>query len=176
MSNFGLPFEEGCSHWTNNHVTFDYTKILSPTKVNSFTYTFNNLHFQRSGNPIDPTQYPGKAGVAPGFRFQDAGVMTVPSDPKYVVSTRFGSIAGYFGTNGNTYFDVTPWVDEFRDSLTLSLGAHLIKLGGEFSHTEAYRHENISADGSVYNWGGSIANNGWAEYLLGRPNSYSQES
>ena len=176
VSNFGLPFEEGYSHWTNNHVTFDYTKILSPTKVNTFTYTFNNLHFQRNGNPIDPAQYPGSAGVAPGFRFQDAGVLTVPSDPKYVVSTRFGSIAGYFGTNGNTYFDVTPWVDEFRDSFTLSLGAHLIKLGGEFSHTEAYRHENISADGSTYNWGGSIANNGWAEYLLGRPNQFSQES
>ena len=176
VSNFGLPFEEGYSHWTNNHVTFNYTKILSPTKVNSFTYTFNNLHFQRSGNPIDPDKYPGSAGVAPGFRFQFAGVQTVPSDPKYVVSTRFGTIAGYFGTNGNTYFDVTPWVHEFRDSLTFSLGAHLIKVGGEFSRTEAYRHENISADGSTYNWGGSIANNGWAEYLLGRPNQYSQES
>ena len=65
---------------------------------------------------------------------------------------------------------------EFRDSLTLSLGAYLIKLIGEFSRTEAYRHENISADGSTYNWGGSIANNGWAEYLLRWPNEYSQES
>lgn len=176
VSNFGLPFEEGYSHWTNNHVTATYVKILSPTKVNSLSYTFNFLHFQRNCDPIDPGQYPGKPGVAPGFRFQDAGVMTVPSDPKYVVSTRFGSIAGYFGTNGNTYFDVTPWVDEFRDSLTITLGSHLIKVGGEFSHTEAYRHENISADGSTYSWGGSIANNGWAEYLLGRPNQYSQES
>lgn len=176
VSNFGLPFEEGYSHWTNNHVTATYIKVISPTKVNSLTYTFNFLHFQRNCNPIDPQQYPGGSGVAPGFRFQNAGVMTVPSDPKYVVSTRFGSIAGYFGTNGNTYFDVTPWVDEFRDSFTVTLGSHLIKLGGEFSHTEAYRHENISADGSVYSWGGSIANNGWAEYLLGRPNSYSQES
>jgi hypothetical protein len=176
VSNFGLPFEEGYSHWTNDHMAANYTKILSPTKVNSFTYTFNFLHFQRNCDPIDPAQYPGGSGVAPGFRFQDAGVMTVPSDPKYVVSTRFGSIAGYFGTNGNTYFDVTPSVHEFRDSLTITLGSHLIKLGGEFSHTEAYRHENISADGSTYNWGGSIANNGWAEYLLGRPNQFSQES
>jgi hypothetical protein len=176
VSNFGLPFEEGYSHWTNNHVTASYVKVLSPTKVNSLTYTFNFLHFQRNCDPIDPAKYPGSDGVAPGFRFQDAGVMTVPSDPKYVVSTRFGSIAGYFGTNGNTYFDVTPWVDEFRDSLTITLGSHLLKIGGEFSHTEAYRHENISADGSTYSWGGSIANNGWAEYLLGRPNQFSQES
>jgi len=176
VSNFGLPFEEGYSHWTNDHVTANYIKILSPTKVNSFTYTFNYLHFQRNCDPIDPKDYPGKDGVAPGFRFQDAGVMTTPSDPKYVVSTRFGSIAGYFATNGNTYFDVTPWVHEFRDSLTITLGSHLIKVGGEFSHTEAYRHENISADGSTYSWGGSIANNGWAEYLLGRPNQFSQES
>jgi hypothetical protein len=176
VSNFGLPFEEGYSHWTNNHVTASYVKILSPTKVNSLTYTFNFLHFQRNCDPIDPEQYPGGNGVAPGFRFQDAGVMTVPSDPKYVVSTRFGSIAGYFGTNGNTYFDVTPWVDEFRDSITITAGSHLIKIGGEFSRTEAYRHENISADGSTYSWGGSIANNGWAEYLLGRPNQFSQES
>src|SRR5579863_1697846 len=96
VSNFGLPFEEGYSHWTNDHVTASYLRLLSPTKVNSLTYTFNYLHFQRNCDPIDPKQYPGGSGVAPGFRFQDAGVMTVPSDPKYVVSTRFGSIAGYF--------------------------------------------------------------------------------
>jgi hypothetical protein len=60
--------------------------------------------------------------------------------------------------------------------LTITLGSHLIKLGGEFSHTEAYRHENISADGSTYSWGGSIANNGWAEYLLGRPNQFTERA
>ena len=27
VSNFGLPFEEGYSHWTNNHMTANYTKI-----------------------------------------------------------------------------------------------------------------------------------------------------
>src|SRR5882724_6841453 len=79
VSNFGLPFEEGYSHWTNDHMAANYTKILSPTKVNSLTYTFNYLHFQRNCDPILPDQYPSKNGAAPGFRFQDAGVLTVPS-------------------------------------------------------------------------------------------------
>src|ERR1700688_146049 len=74
VSNFGLPFEEGYSHWTNDHITASYLRLLSPTKVNSLTYTFNYLHFQRNCDPIDPGQYPGGAGQAPGFRFQNAGV------------------------------------------------------------------------------------------------------
>ena len=176
VANSNLPLFNGYNHWTNNHVSSNYTKILSPTKVNSLTYTFNFLHFQRAAEPILPDKYPGSTGVAPGFRFQDAGVMTTPSDPKYTVSTRFGSVAGYFATGGNTYFDVTPWAHEFRDTLTITLGPHLIKIGGDFTKTEAYRHENISADGSAYSWGGSIANNGWASICSGLPSNYSQES
>src|SRR5207253_460505 len=99
--------------------------VIPASQISKQALAIANLHFQRNCNPIDPSQYPGGSGVAPGFRFQDVGVMTVPSDPQYVVSTRFGSIAGYFGTNGNTYFDVTPWVHEFRDSLTITLGSHL---------------------------------------------------
>jgi hypothetical protein len=72
VSNFGLPFEEGYSHWTNDHVAANYTKILSPTKVNSFTYTFNNLHFQRNCDPIDPGQFPG--GNVSGRRGHDGSL------------------------------------------------------------------------------------------------------
>ena len=78
--------------------------------------------------------------------------------------------------SGNTYFDVNPFVHEFRDALTITRGAHLIKLGAEFTKTEAYRHESNAADGSSFGWNGSRATNGWAEFLLGLPNTYNQQS
>jgi len=71
---------------------------------------------------------------------------------------------------------VNPFVHEFRDSLTITRGAHLIKLGAEFTRTEVYRHESNAADGSSFGWNGSRANNGWAEFLLGLPNTYNQQS
>jgi hypothetical protein len=176
-ANNSLPLFNGFNNWTNNHIASNYTKVVSPTILNSLTYTFNYLHFQRAAFPILPDQFPGKPPmIAPGLRFQDVGVHTTPSAPQYTVSTRFGSVAGYFGTGGNTFFDVGPFAHEFRDTVTITRGAHLIKAGVEFTISEAYRHENLSADGSTFTWGGSIANNGWAEYLLGLPSNYSQES
>ena len=44
-ANAGLPLFNGFNNWTNNHLVGNYTKILSPTVVNSFTYTLNRLAF-----------------------------------------------------------------------------------------------------------------------------------
>jgi hypothetical protein len=172
-----LPLFTDYNSWINDHVTANYAKIVTPNMVNSFSYTFNLLQVVRYANPILPDQFPGKPpALAPGLRFQDVGVNTTPSNPQYTVAPRFGTITGYFTMNGNTYFGVNPFVHEFRDALTITRGAHLIKLGAEFTKTEAYRHESNAADGSSFGWNGSRATNGWAEFLLGLPNTYNQQS
>jgi len=172
-----LPLFSDYNSWINDHVTANYGKIVTPNMVNSFSYTFNLLQVVRYANPILPDQFPGKPPtLAPGLRFQDVGVNTTPSNPQYTVAPRFGSITGYFNMTGNTYFGVNPFVHEFRDALTITQGAHLIKVGAEFTKSEAYRHESNAADGSSFGWNGSRATNGWAEFLLGLPNTYNQQS
>jgi hypothetical protein len=172
-----LPLFNNYNSWINDHVTANYAKIVTPNMVNSLSYTFNLLQVVRFAEPILPDQFPGKPPtLAPGLRFQDVGVQTTPSNPQYTVAPRFGSITGYFSMSGNTYFDVNPYVHEFRDALTITRGAHLIKVGAEFTFNEAYRHESNAADGSSFGWNGSRATNGWAEFLLGLPNTYNQQS
>lgn len=176
-ANAGLPLFNGFNNWTNNHLVGNYTKIISPTILNSLTYTLNRLAFVRAADPILPDQFPGKPPeVAPGLRYQNFGVNTAAQAPQYPYSTRLGSFSGYFGTGGNTYFDVVPTAHEIRDTATLTRGAHLIKLGFDFALSEASRHEIFNADGASFDFNGSRAGNGFAEWLLGLPTSFQQYS
>ena len=177
VANAGMPLFNGFNNWTNNHLVGNYTKIITPTIVNAFTYTMNRLAFARAALPILPDKYPGTPGsVAPGLRYQYFGVKTVAQAPEYPFSTRLGSFAGYFSTGGNTAFDVVPTAHEFRDTATITRGAHILKLGIEVATSEASRHEVYNADGASYTFGGTRASNGWAEWLLGLPTNFMQYS
>ncbi len=177
VANAGLPLFNGFNNWTNNHIVGNYTKILSSTVLNSLTYTLNRLSFVRAANPILPGQFPGKPpGIAPGLRYQNFGVMTTAQAPEFPYSTRLGAFAGYFGTGGNTYFDVVPTAHEIRDTVALTRGAHSVKVGAEVAFSDANRHEVFNADGASFNFGGTRAGNGWAEWLLGLPTSFQQYS
>jgi outer membrane receptor protein involved in Fe transport len=176
-ANAGLPLFNGFNNWTNNHFVANYTKIVSPAVVNALTYTLNRLAFVRGPDPILPDQFPGDPpNVAPGFRYQDVGVMTTPQDPQYPMSTRLGTISGYFSTNGNTYFDVVPTAHEIRDTLAVTKGGHSLKFGAEWATSEANRHEIYNADGASYDFGGTRAANGFAEFLMGLPTNFQQYS
>jgi len=176
-SNAGLPLFNGFNHWTNNHIVANYTRIITPAVLNSLTYTLNRLAFVRAADPILPDQFPGKPpAVAPGLRYQYFGVKTTAQDPQYPYSTRLGSFAGYFGTGGNTYFDVVPFAHEVRDTLAFTRGAHSIRLGVEVAFSDANRHEVFNADGASFNFGGTRAGNGWAEWMLGLPTNFQQYS
>src|SRR5260370_9702717 len=130
-----LPLFSDYNSWINDHVTANYAKVVTPAMVNSFSYTFNLLQVVRYANPILPDQFPGKPpSLAPALRFQDVRVNTTPSNPQHTAAPRFGSITGYFTMTGNTYFGVNPFVHEFRDALTITRGAHLIKIDAEFTN------------------------------------------
>src|SRR5207237_3139165 len=65
---------------------------------------------------------------------------------------------------------------EIRDTLAFTRGAHSIRLGVEIAFSDANRHEVFNADGASFNFGGTRAGNGWAEWMLGLPTSFQQYS
>jgi len=60
--------------------------------------------------------------------------------------------------------------------LTWTRGAHLIKIGGEYAYNIADREASNESDGQTFNCSGLRAGNGYADYLLGLPANYTQQS
>ncbi len=175
--NFNIPLSNGTVNWINNRLTAAYTSVLSPAVVHAFTYTMNFADVSRFPVPILPERFPGKPpGIAPGFRYSDIGVRTQSSDPKSVMGTRLGNISGYYNINGINLVDDHPRVHEFRDTVTVVRGAHLLKLGGEFTTSEVARVNNFEMDGASFAWNASKTGNGHGDYLLGLPSNYQQYS
>jgi hypothetical protein len=175
--NFNVPLANGQGSWTNNRLLANYTKVVTPALVNVFTYTYNHLSFGRGPVPILPDQYPGNPPeLASGLRLSDLGVRTKSATPQYPMNTRLGSISGYFGFQGENYVEFSPNAHEIRNAATWTRGAHLVKFGGEYAFSRADRNASNEADGNSFAWSGNRAGNGWADYLLGLPSSYTQQS
>ena len=177
FQNFNIPLANGQGSWTNNRLLGNYTKVISPVLVNAFTYTFNHLGFARGPVPILPDRFPGNPpALAPGLRLSDLGVRTKSATPQYPMNTRLGTIAGYFGFTGENFVEFFPNAHEFRNTVTWTRGAHMIKFGGEYAYSRAERNASNESDGNSFNWNATRANNGYADFLLGLPSSYTQQS
>jgi hypothetical protein len=175
--NFNVPLANGQASWTNNRILTNYIKVATPALVNSATYTFNHLGFGRGPVPILPDQYPGSPpGVAAGLRLSDLGVRTKSATPQYPMNTRLGSIAGYFAFQGENFVEFFPKAHEFRNTATWTRGAHMIKFGGEYAFSRAERNASNESDGNSFAWNATRSNNGWSDFLLGLPSSYTQQS
>lgn len=175
--NFNVPLSNGQGSWTNNRILANYTKVVSPNMVNAFTYTYNRLSFARGPVPILPGEFKGNPPtVAAGLRLSDLGVRTKSATPAYPMNTRLGTIAGYFGFAGENFVEFAPNAHELRNSLTWTKAGHIVKVGGEYAYSVATRNASNESDGNSFNWNASRANNGWAEFLLGLPSSYTQQS
>jgi len=177
VQNFNIPLANGQGSWTNNRILGNYTKVVSASMVNAFTYTFNHLGFARGPVPILPDQYPGNPpSVAAGLRLSDLGVQTKSATPQYPMNTRLGAIAGYFGFAGENFVEFFPNAHEVRNNATWTRGAHIIKFGGEYAYSRAERNASNESDGNSFAWNATRANNGYADFLLGLPSSYTQQS
>ncbi len=177
VQNFNVPLSNGQGSWTNNRILANYTKVISPSMVNAFTYTYNHLSFARGPVPILPEEYKGNPpAVAAGLRLSDLGVRTKSATPQYPMNMRLGAIAGYFGFVGENFVEFAPNAHEVRNVLTWTRAGHMIKFGGEYAYSVATRNASNESDGNSFAWNGSRANNGYAEFLLGLPSSYTQQS
>jgi len=175
--NFNVPLSNGQGSWTNNRILANYTKVVTPVMVNALTYTYNRLSFARGPTPILPEQFPGRPpGLAAGLRLSDLGVRTKSATPQYPMNTRLGAIAGYFGFQGENFVEFFPNAHEIRNTLTWTRGAHMVKFGGEYAYSRSERNASNESDGNSFAWNASRANNGWGEFLLGLPSSYTQQS
>jgi hypothetical protein len=149
--------------YRNWNGTFGDTWVVSPVTVNSITFTAQNIRrIQEAIAPAGKTWSDFGAGVVRAHR----------EDTAAAVST---NLTGYFNA-----FTRYPLFQErhffhINDSLSLTRGSHLVKLGGEIRYTRVDRVERFQGDAALV-FRGQIMGDAMGELLLGRVALINQSS
>src|SRR5579875_857810 len=148
-----------------------HTLTFNPTTVNeahvSFTRLNNNLGVPKGGVGVslaDQGFTTGPNGIHPGFP-KYLGVETI-----YFNTFTIGTNPFSLEQVNNTY--------EASDNLSKVHGNHTVKLGGQYTQFRVKQLPDLVANGtfSFFGAGAQSTGNGFADFLLGLPDNYSQQS
>ena len=173
-SGFGgatVPGFNALSNGLTQLIVLSHTISFGPTAVNEARVSFTRLNNQL-GTPQGGV---GLSLAAQGFATGPTGIQ--PGFPKYegVETLYFNTFT--VGTNpfslgqvNNTY--------EASDNFSKVRGSHTLKFGGQYARFKVKQLPNLVANGtfSFFGSGAQSTGNGFADFLLGLPDNYSQQS
>ncbi len=149
------------------------TSVLSPTLTNELQVAKTSGDLP-TGPPVDlsaskygakiPQVYPDSPENYPLDIFHVKGV---PTSPPKINITGYAALAFQNPTNSPT----NVW--QVRDTLSKVIGSHLLKAGGLFHREWKAQGVDQNSIGS-FSFNGSVTNDGFADYLLGRAQQYSE--
>jgi hypothetical protein len=150
------------SRKTNNRPSqgvANWTWTVNPSAINEFRFAANRI-----SNVSEPVPDVATATDL-GFRF--AADSAFFPEVNIQDLTRIGRFQGVFANVGNNF----NWIDNFSKVFS----RHTLKAGAEITQIQFnFLSEFFSAGG--YNFNGQISGNAYADLLLGRANSFSQNS
>jgi hypothetical protein len=173
-SGFGgatLPGFNALSNGLTQLAVLSHTISFGPTAVNeariSFTRLNNTLGTPQGGVGVslaDQGFSTGPTGIQPGFPKYE-GVETLYFNT-FTIGTNPFSLAQV----NNTY--------EASDSFSKVRGNHTLKFGGQYTKFKVKQLPDLVANGSFsfFGSGAQSTGNGFADFLLGLPDNYSQQS
>ncbi len=148
-----------------------HTRTLSPSVVNEARYGYSRLWF-RTVFP-DPSLPGNKPPSAFGFKGVTPQDSSVASSPKITIGDTL--VLGFSNNGPQPRVDDTHQVTE---SLSWLHGRHSFKAGVEYRHARVFTNFRNSLNG-VFDFGGAgdfSTSNGFADFLMGIPDSYTQGS
>ncbi|HEY7338696.1 MAG TPA: carboxypeptidase regulatory-like domain-containing protein [Bryobacteraceae bacterium] len=173
-SGFGgatVPGFNALSNGLTQLIVLSHTMSFGPAAVNeariSFTRLDNQLGTPQGGvgvSPADQGFATGATGIQPGFP-KYVGVETL-----YFNTFTIGTNPFSLGQVNNTY--------QATDSFSKVRGNHTLKFGGQYARFKVKQLPNLVANGtfSFFGSGAQSTGNGFADFLLGLPDNYSQQS
>jgi Carboxypeptidase regulatory-like domain len=162
---------DALSNGLDQLVVLNNTKTFGSTMVNqahvSFTRLNNNIGIPKGGVGVslaDQGISSGPTGIQLGFP-QYAGVETL-----YFNSFAVGTNPFFLEQINNTF--------DLSDGISKVVGSHTIKAGGSYIWYKVKQLPDLVANGtfSFFGSGGQSTGNGFADFLLGLPDFYSQQS
>ena len=172
-SGFGgatVPGFNALSNGLTQLIVLSHTISFGPTAVNearvSFTRLNNQLGTPQGGVGVslaDQGFSTGPTGIQPGFA-KYLGVETL-----YFNTFTIGTNPFALGQVNNTY--------EASDSFSKVRGNHTLKLGAQYTRFKVKQLPDLVANGtfSFFGSGAQSTGNGFADFLLGLPDNYSQQ-
>ncbi|HLJ15738.1 MAG TPA: carboxypeptidase regulatory-like domain-containing protein [Bryobacteraceae bacterium] len=134
------------------------THTFGPTLLNEL-----RLGVDRDNSLVGVTQHDQLSNYGAAF----PGVIT-PQMPSITVSGYYSlATTDIFSEHGNIY--------QIGDNLRWFKGKHSISFGGEWERTEEFNRGSSSNQG-VFTFSGYASGNAWADYLLGKPSTMTQNS
>jgi len=145
------------------------THIFGPTAVNELRVSFMRM----STSTDQPLHGRGLTLSSLGFT-ENTGLGIFQAYPQYegVPSLFFNNFS--VGNAPNRYTPDNTW--QFSDSFSKIYGRHNLKFGGEFRYLQVNDRNHSSALNGNFTFDGSETGNDFADFLLGAPASYVQES
>ena len=132
---------------------------LSPTIFNQLRFTYVRQFGARVNNPTTSL-----GDLNSTFKIQGD-----PTLPRLTVSGYFTGQTSIAGPDaGSNYFSV-------KDALSMVRGNHSFKFGGEMSY-ETIVHDTLLDNYGVFSFNGSKTGNAYADFLLGRPATMTQDA
>jgi hypothetical protein len=173
-SGFGgatVPGFNALSNGLSQLAVLNHTMAFGATAVNEAHLSFTRLNNQL-GTPEGGV---GVSLASQGFATGPTGIQ--PGFPKYegVESINFNTFT--IGTNPFSLGQVNNTL-EASDSFSKVRGNHTLKFGGQYTRFNVKELPNLVANGtfSFFGSGAQSTGNGFADFLLGLPDNYSQQS
>jgi hypothetical protein len=149
-------------------LTLGDTKTIDSRSVNEVHFSFVR-DVNILGAPV--------GGVGPsladqGFVNPSGGQSIVANRPAYegIENTIFNSYTIGIDITGLNQYDNT-W--EFRDNYSRVIGAHTVKLGGEFLYSQVNAYPDVQSNGT-FTFAGTETGSDFADFLLGIPSRFTQ--
>lgn len=165
-----------------------HTWTLGSTSVNEFRFNYFREGQGKLNHPINTL---ASIHDACGSAVPSSNCFSDPANPLLGITTNipghmgvpFVSVSGGFAI-GNNFEGELPQVGntfQWSDNFTRIVGNHTVKFGGNVTRAQfnQFLYYNINGDFSIIGGSGGpndlgYADNGYADYFLGDPNSYSQ--
>jgi len=138
-----------------------HTWVLSPRLVNNFTFSYNQ---------IDRDQVPIVPGNKGWHDFGAGFVRAWPDDPLIGFDT---NVAGYFQPQSRYPLHHYRKNFQFSESLSWTLGAHFLRVGGDIRRNVLNLQENFQTDPALV-FQATFTGNSAADLLLGLPTRFTQ--
>ncbi|HWQ55457.1 MAG TPA: TonB-dependent receptor [Bryobacteraceae bacterium] len=149
---------------TAHGAVVNWTRVLSPNKLNSASVSYNRF-LQDSFGQNNGTPLASRAGVT--------GISSNPRDIGFVESIGFSAGTGFLsiGEAAVRIRHITTY--NANDTFNWMAGSHSIKIGAEYRNAQVNVFQTAGTQGQFTFNGQYTGGNGFADFLLGVPSSSS---